>query len=183
MACVSGDSIIYTPAGPRTLAGLKPREPLYSFDDYTLAERACLGVSLCGVRPVLRVTIEDGRSVLATRDQMLVKVVDPRSNLKWAMRWFVWEPLAEFRPGDTLIAAKVSPEKIVQRPLVEEEEFARYIGFRDSSLAEYAVNPFFDETYVELLTITSIEAAGEAEVYEVSVQFDESFVVNGLVVL
>jgi len=182
-ACVGGDSVLYTPTGPRRVAEIKPGEALYSFDDYTLAERECVEVSNCGMKPVFRVTLEDGRSILLTSDQMMVKVVDPRSNMKWAMRWFVWEPLSEFRQGHMVIAAKAGPEKIVQKPLIEDEEFARYIGFRDSSLAEYAVNPFFDETYTELLNIISIREAGETEVYEVAVQFDESFVANGFVLL
>jgi len=186
-ACIGGEASVYTPAGARRLADLKPGEYIYSFDDYTLAERKCLEVACRGRKPVSRVTLEDGRSILSTSDQLMVKVSDPKTNLKWAMRWFSWEPLSEFKVGHTVIAAKASPEGIVQKPLIEDliedEEFARFIGFRDSSLAEYAVNPFYDETYTELLNIQALEAEGEAEVYEVSVDLDESFVANGFVLL
>jgi len=168
-------------------ADLKPGEYIYSFDDYTLAERKCLEVAWRGRKAVSRVTLEDGRSILSTSDQLMVKVSDPRTNLKWAMRWFSWEPLSEFKVGHMVIAAKASPEGIVQKPLIEDltedEEFARFTGFRDSSLAEYAVNPFYDETYTELLNIQALDAEGEAEVYEVSVECDESFVANGFVLL
>ncbi|MDO8473838.1 MAG: hypothetical protein Q7T05_08520, partial [Dehalococcoidia bacterium] len=97
--------------------------------------------------------------------------------------WFVWEPLTEFKAGDMVIAAKASPQPEPQQAPAEDQEFARYIGFRDSSLADYAVNPFFDSTYTELLTLRSIEEAGEAEVCEVSVEHDESFVAEGFVLL
>lgn len=181
--CVGGDSLIYTPSGPKRVDKLAKGDLVYSFDDYTLAERECIGVNCHGQRPVVRVTLEDGRSLLSTTDQMMVKVCDPRSDLKWAMRWFVWERLSEFQAGHMVVAAKASPETIVQKPLIEEEEFARFIGYRDASLAEYAVNPFYDETYTELLNVRAMEPGGEALVYEVAVQFDESFVANGFVLL
>src|SRR3989304_5563168 len=176
-ACIGGGGVGYTPARGRRGGEFEPGEYIYSFDDYTLAERKCLEVAWRGRKAVSRVTLEDGRSILSTSDQLMVKVSDPRTNLKWAMRWFSWEPLSEFKVGHMVIAAKASPEGIVQKPLIEDltedEEFARFTGFRDSSLAEYAVNPFYDETYTELLNIQALDAEGEAEVYEVSVECDE----------
>lgn len=180
---VSGESLVYTPSGTKKLASLKQGEPVYSFDDYTLAERACLGVSAPCLKTVSRITLEDGRSLLATDDQMMVKVVDPKRNLKWAMRWFVWEPLSEFKPGDMVIAAKTCFQEEPPKAGDEDEEFARHIGYRDSSLADYAVNPFFDPTYTELLNIRSIEKAGDVEVCDIMVEHDESFVAEGFVLL
>ncbi|MFC1919288.1 hypothetical protein ACFLWX_00645 [Chloroflexota bacterium] len=135
-----------------------------------------------GVKPVFRVTLEDGRSVLAAEDQLLVKVNDPKQGISWAPRWFDWAPLSDLKVGDTIITSRESPETIEQEPLID-EEMAQYIGYKDTGVAEYAINPFYDETLTELLDIQSIEPAGEAEVYEVAVELDESFVANGFVFL
>ena len=182
---VSGEALVYTPSGTKKLASLKQGEPVYSFDDYTLAERMCLGVSAPCRKEAYRVTLEDGRSILATDDQMMVKVVDPKRNLKWAMRWFVWEPLSEFKAGDMVIAAKASFQEEPPKARDEEEdkEFADKIGYRASSRADYAVTPFFDPTYTELLNIRSIEKAGDVEVCDIMVEHDESFVAEGFVLL
>jgi len=155
---------------------------VYSFDDYTLAERKIVSIAATGQKPVMRVCLEDGREILATSDHMMVKVLDPKVKMQWAMRWFTWQPLSEFNPGDTVIASKASPETIVQQPLVD-EELARFMGYRDASLAEYAINPFYDETYTQLLAIRSITPAGEAPVYEIEVENNESFVANGFMLL
>lgn len=180
--CIDGDSLVYTPQGAVKAAELAPGSLLYSFDDYTLAERTCLEVAPRGKRPVFALTLEDGRSILATDDQQLVKVVDPRTNIKWAMRWFQWQPLSEFCAGDMVICSRASPETLSQEPLLDDET-AQFIGFRDASLAEYAINPFFDETLIELLNIVSAQPGGETEVYEVVVEGNESFVANGFVML
>jgi intein/homing endonuclease len=179
---VAGDSLVYTPEGPRKLSEMKPGDCVYSFDDYTLAERKCVEVTGRGPKPVFRVTLEDGRSVLVAEDQLLVKVIDPKKKIDWAPRWFDWAPLSDLKAGDTIIASRESPESIVQEPLID-EEMARYIGYRDIGVAEYAINPFYDETLAELLDIKSIEPAGEVEVYELTVEMDESFVANGFVLL
>jgi intein/homing endonuclease len=179
---VVGNSLVYTPDGVRKITEVKHGECVYSFDDYTLAERKCIEVIPRGVRSVFKVILEDGKSVLACGDQLMVKVNDPKQGINWAPRWFDWALLSDLKPGDTIITSKESPETIKQEPLMD-EEMAQYIGYRDAGVAEYAVNPFYDETLTELLDIRSIEPAGEAEVYEVAVDLDESFVANGFVLL
>lgn len=181
-ACIAGDSLVYTPDGARKLTELNVGDYVYSFDDYTLAERKCIGVMDRGMKPVLEVTLEDGRSILATDDQLLVRVPDPRVKTKWWPAFYLWEPLREFKAGHSIIAAKESPETIVQTPLID-DEVAQFLGYRNRAVAEYAINPFFDETYIALLDIKSIQPAGEVEVYELAIELEASFVANGFVLL
>ncbi|MGH9223355.1 MAG: DNA gyrase subunit A [Acidimicrobiales bacterium] len=178
--CVTGETLVATPAGDVRIDALAPADPnsevdiavkvLGIFGDPVLATK----LFHSGDQPTLRLTTDNGQSIQGTSNHPLLCLVPVAG-----VPMLLWKMLAEIEPGDLVATVQKSVNSTDFCTLAA--QFAaseRATGTPEDEIAA-VLDPLAAFSYTK---VTAVEPAGVAPVYSIRVDHDDhAFRANGFV--
>jgi len=101
--CLTGDTEIYTPSGPKQIKDLKEGDEVFCFDKGQLTKNKVKKLLRQGVKKVFKIETSDGKNIKATSNHPFL-VSETRSSR------LIWKPVSELQIGDLLVAVNKSLE-------------------------------------------------------------------------
>jgi Fe-S cluster assembly scaffold protein SufB len=176
LGCIAGGAEIWTSAGPKVIEEVRAGDVVRSYsEDGGWLDQQVVATKINAPRATWRVTLSDGRSVVATDNHPFRAIQDlpelgrtpgggPHGHD------LGWLALKDLRPGMSLASTYHPSPAMAREPAL--------VG------ASHDAPPSWrgPETSVNWLTVTSIDVEGEQETYDLEVEGTANFVANGIVV-